>query len=64
MYKRAHSLSRKHAVALVGLNCIAAFTGVAANGAYPPYNNDDIIKRDICVIGGGAAGTYAGIRLW
>ena len=48
----------------MGLSCITALTAVTASGAYAPHNNDhDIITRDICIIGGGAAGTYAAIRL-
>ncbi|KIM79564.1 hypothetical protein PILCRDRAFT_74371 [Piloderma croceum F 1598] len=39
------------------LGCIAAVAG--AN----PAHNDHVITRDICVIGGGAAGTYAAVRL-
>src|ERR1700687_3485477 len=52
----------KHALALMALSCITALTGVAASGAYGPHNHDTI-TRDICIIGGGAAGTYAAIRL-
>lgn len=67
MHFWARSLSCTHAIALIGLNCIAVFTGVAASGADTPRNSNDhaldVITRDICVIGGGAAGTYAAIRL-
>lgn len=66
MHKRERKLHYRHALALVGLSCITALTGVAANGAYALHSNDhdhDIITRDICIIGGGAAGTYAAIRL-
>lgn len=27
------------------------------------YNKEDIIIRDVCIIGGGATGTYAAVRL-
>ena len=35
------------------------------NGAFDPnrFHPNDIITRDVCIIGGGAAGTYAAIRL-
>jgi hypothetical protein len=50
----------------VGLSCITALSGVAASGEYGSHNNDHgygVITRDICIVGGGAAGTYAAFRL-
>jgi hypothetical protein len=50
------SLHRRDLLALVGSSAIALSAGEAsATGA--------VIQRDVCILGGGAAGTYAALRL-
>lgn len=43
------------------LHGFAASTSCAVNGH--KYNVDEVITRDIAIIGGGSAGTYSAIRL-
>jgi hypothetical protein len=50
------TLHRRDLLALVGSSAIALSAGEAsATGA--------VIQRDVCILGGGAAGTYAALRL-
>lgn len=49
---------------------LAAYVGIATALPYPEasidpndFQDDDIITRDICIIGGGSSGTYSAIRL-
>lgn len=53
------------AIALIGVSCVAALPEpVASNDDINGnWNANDIITRDVCIIGGGASGTYAAIRL-
>ena len=46
-------------LALCWLSSVCAVPSTFAAG----YENDRIITRDVCVIGGGAGGTYAAVRL-
>ncbi|MDT4988484.1 MAG: hypothetical protein QOI74_2578 [Micromonosporaceae bacterium] len=54
-------ITRKDALRLLGSAGVATATGL-------PWQSDSgrpvgVVRRDVCVIGGGAAGTYAAIRL-
>jgi hypothetical protein len=49
-------------LALVGLSCVVALPA-ADDNVNDHWDAKDIITRDICIIGGGASGTYAAMRL-
>ena len=53
--KRGHRFTWRHVLTLI-LSCVAIVAGTNTDA-------HDVITRDICIIGGGAAGTYAAIRL-
>ena len=58
--KLGREFTWRHVLVLI-LSCVATVAGTHTT----PGNShtEDVITRDICVIGGGAAGTYAAIRL-
>jgi monoamine oxidase len=45
------------------LGLVAAHPEPATGIDYSAFKEDDIITRDVCVIGGGSGGTYAATRL-
>lgn len=55
-------LSCGHALAFIILST-AALAVVAASEIFNQRNDHDTITRNICIIGGGASGTYAAVRL-
>lgn len=56
----------KHSLELVGVYLIVVLAAVSqASLSFDPsdYSPDDVMTRDVCIIGGGSSGTYAAIRL-
>jgi flavin-dependent amine oxidoreductase len=54
-------LTRKRVLGLMG--GVAAGAAVAGAGSPAAANPVRILRRDVCVLGGGSAGTYAAVRL-
>jgi hypothetical protein len=50
-------------LALAYTSLVAAFPEPAPAVDYNAYKGDNVITRDVCVIGGGSGGTYAATRL-
>lgn len=50
-------------LALAYLGLVAALPGPSPSVDYNAFKGEDIITRDVCVIGGGSGGTYAATRL-
>jgi hypothetical protein len=55
-------VTRKDALRILGGTGVAAATAVLAPAA-PASASAGVIRRDVCVIGGGSTGTYAALRL-
>lgn len=55
----------KAVVALIAITFVVALPEPSTDNDYSDndWNPDDIIFRDVCIIGGGASGTYAALRL-
>jgi hypothetical protein len=56
-------VTRKDALRILGGTGVAAATAALAPGAAASASGGGVIRRDVCVIGGGATGTYAAVRL-
>lgn len=56
-------VTRKDALRILGGTGVAAATAALAPGAPAAASGSRVIRRDVCVVGGGATGTYAAVRL-
>ena len=56
-------MSKLLTIGWIGLNIVAAIPHPSEDREAKDFAAEDIITRDVCVIGGGSTGTYASIRL-